>query len=112
MKTNLLEQLKKGKKIRVKHPQYEFVIHAEARIEEGDTEPSVFIEKINLPQKAKKGEKYLLKLAHIYCFDVMCNNLLNDVLNSQEYLKLIRNFRNDNAAVNPANYGFQRRRQR
>lgn len=93
MKTNLLEQLKKGKKIKVKHPQYAFTIHAEVKLEDGKAEPTVKFEKVNLPQKAPRGEKYLLKLVQIYCFDVMANNLLDDILNSQEYKKILYQIR-------------------
>lgn len=89
MRTNLLEELKLGKKIKVKHPEYDFTIHAQVKLEDGKTEPTIKLERINLPQKAKKGEKYLLKLVHIYCFDVMCNNLLDDVLKSREYQKVM-----------------------
>lgn len=87
MKTDLLEQLKVGKKIKVKHLEYGFTIHAELKME--GKEPSVKLEKVNLPQKAKKGEKLLLKLVNIYCFDVLCNNLLNDVIESKEYKKIL-----------------------
>lgn len=101
MKTNLRDQLKKGKKIKIKHPIYDFTIHAEVKIEDGKTEPTIKLEKVNSPQKAKKGEKYLLKLVNIYCFDVMCNNLLDDVLNSLEYEKILYGIRtHDNAAIN------------
>lgn len=89
MKTNLRDQLKAGKKIKVKHPEYAFTIHAELKMEDGKIEPVIKLEKINLPQKAKKGEKLLLKLVNIYCFDVLCNNLLNDVVESKEYKKVL-----------------------
>jgi len=94
MNANLREQLKTGKKIKVKHPEYAFTIHAELKMEDGKTEPSLKLEKINLPQKAKKGEKLLLKLVNIYCFDVLCNNLLNDIIESKEYKKIIFQLRN------------------
>ena len=88
MKIDLLEQLRSGKKIKVKHPEYGFTIHAELKVNDKN-EPLLKMEKVNLPQKAKKGEKLLLKLVHIYCFDVLCNNLLNDVMNSKEYRKVM-----------------------
>jgi hypothetical protein len=102
MKVNLRDQLKAGKTIKVKHPVYAFTIHALVKMEDGKDMPTIKLSKINLPQKANKAEKYLLKLAQIYCFDVMCNNLLDDVLNSLEYKKVIYGLRNtnDNAAVN------------
>lgn len=102
MRISLLDQLKVGKKIKVKHPAYAFTIHAELKMEDGKNEPSIKLEKINLPQKAKKGEKLLLKLVNIYCFDVLCNNLLNDVVESLEYKKIMLGLRNtnDNATVN------------
>jgi len=99
MKVNLRDQLRVGKTIKVKHPVYAFTIHALVKIEDGKAEPTIKLEKINLPQKANKSEKYLLKLAQIYCFDVMCNNLLGDVLNSLEYKKVLRSL-NDNTAAN------------
>ncbi len=89
MRATLLEQLKIGKKIKFKHPEYAFIIHAELKMEDKDEKPTVYLEKINLPQKAKKGEKLLLKLVNIYCFDVLCNNLLNDIVESKEYKKLL-----------------------
>jgi hypothetical protein len=95
MKANLLEELKTGKRIRVKHPEYAFTIHAELKLENENQDPAVKVVAINLPTKAGKGEKLLLKLAHIYCFDVLCENLLNDVVNSREYLKLIGRIRNE-----------------
>lgn len=99
MKANLLEQLRVGKSIRVKHPEYGFSIHAKLKLEDGHPEPTVTLEKINTPQKAGKAEKLLLKLVHIYCFDVLCNNLLNDVVASKEYQKIIQGMKNDNAAI-------------
>jgi hypothetical protein len=89
MKATTLEQLKLGKKIKVKHPEYGFTIHAELKLEEGKKEPSIKLEKINLPMKARKGEKLLLKLVNIYCFEVLCNNLLNDIVGSKEYKKAL-----------------------
>lgn len=89
MAVNLREQLKKGKTIKVKHPQYNFTIHAILKMEEGQTEPTVKFHKVNLPKKAQRGEKYLLKLVQIYAFDVMANNLLDDVLRSREYQKVL-----------------------
>jgi len=94
MKISLRDQLKTGKKIKVKHPEYAFTIHAELKMEDGKTDPAIKLEKINLPQKAKKGEKLLLKLVNIYCFDVLCNNLLNDVVESKEYKKIVHELRN------------------
>ena len=90
---NLLEQLKNGKKIKVKHPDYAFTIHAFLKMEEGKDEPTIRLECINLPTKASKGEKLLLKLVHIYCFDILCNNLLNDVRESKEYRKIVDGLR-------------------
>jgi hypothetical protein len=58
-------------------------------MEEGKDEPTIRLERINLPTKASKGEKLLLKLVYIYCFDILCNNLLNDVRESKEYKKII-----------------------
>jgi hypothetical protein len=87
MKTSLVEQLKQGKSIKVKHPQYDFTIHAELKLEDG--KPQVYLNKIGLPRKSNKRDKLLLKLVEIYCYDVLCNNLLGDVLNSREYLKVI-----------------------
>ena len=89
MKATILEQLKLGKKIKVKHLEYGFTIHAELKLEEGKKEPSIKLEKINLPMKARKGEKLLLKLVNIYCFEVLCNNLLNDIVGSKEYKKAL-----------------------
>lgn len=83
------DQLMLGKKIRVKHPDYKFTIHAKLKLEDGLKEPQVYLEKINLPTKATKGEKLLLKLVNIYCFEVLCNNLLNDIIESKEYKKVI-----------------------
>lgn len=91
MNAGLLDQLTRGKKIKVKHSVFAFTIHAELKLEDGKTEPTIKLEKVNLPQKATKGEKYLLKLANIYCFDVMCQNMLNDVLESKEYKKILAN---------------------
>lgn len=91
MKVDLLEQLREGKKIKVKHPEYAFTIHAELKLV--GAEPVLKLEKINLPQKANKGEKLLLKLVNIYCFDVLCNNLLNDVMESVEYKKIMNSIR-------------------
>lgn len=101
MKTNLLEQLKVGKKIKVKHPTYAFTIHAELKMEDGKSEPSIKFERINLPKKAHKREKLLLKLVDIYCFEVLCNNLLNDIVESKEYKKIILGLRktNDNTTI-------------
>lgn len=89
MKTTIREQLKTGKKIKVKHPDYKFTIHAELRLENGLKEPQVYLEKISLPVKATKGEKLLFKLVNIYCFEVLCNNLLNDIVESKEYKKVV-----------------------
>jgi hypothetical protein len=89
MNVGLLDQLKRGKKIKVKHSVFAFTIHAELKMEDGKTAPTIKLEKINLPQKATKGEKYLLKLAQIYCFEVMCQNMLDDVLESKEYKKVL-----------------------
>ena len=100
MNVNLREQLRKGKTIKVKHPEYAFTIHAQLKLEDGKTEPTIKLEKINLPQKAQKGEKLLLKLVHIYCFDVLCNNLLDDVVKSQEYQKVMGGLNYDNRAIN------------
>jgi hypothetical protein len=91
MNAGLLDQLRRGKKIKVKHSVFAFTIHAELKLEAGKTEPTIKLEKVNLPQKATKGEKYLLKLAQIYCFDVMCQNMLDDVLKSKEYKKVLAN---------------------
>jgi hypothetical protein len=93
MKTSLRDQLKTGKKIKFKHPEYAFTIHAELKLEDHDEKPTVYLEKINLPQKATRGEKLLLKLVNIYCFDVLCNNLLNDVIDSAEYKKILAQLR-------------------
>jgi hypothetical protein len=89
MKATTLEQLKLGKKIKVKHPEYGFTIHAELKLEVGIKEPQIYLEKINLPMKATKGEKLLLKLVNIYCFEVLCNNLLHDIVGSKEYKKAL-----------------------
>lgn len=103
MSVNLKDQLRKGKKIKVKHPEYAFTIHAELKLEDDKTEPTIKFQKVNLPQTAKRGEKYLLKLVHIYCFDVMCNNLMDTVLNSREYQKIIGGLRNANPTVSSRN---------
>lgn len=89
MNANLLEQLRRGKMIKVKHPEYAFTIHAELKIEDGQTEPTVKFRKVNLPTAAKRGEKYLLKLVQIYAFEVMAQNLLDSVLASREYQKVL-----------------------
>lgn len=89
MKANIVEQLRKGKAIKFKHPEYQFTINAELKLEEGKKEPTVKLGKIGLPIKASKGEKLLLKLVTIYCYDVLSNNLLNDVLESNEYKKIV-----------------------
>jgi hypothetical protein len=85
----LLEELKRGKNIKVKHPQYAFTIHAELKLEDNMPNLQVYLQKINLPQKASRGEKLLLKLVQIYCWEVLCNNLLNDVVGSVEYKKIL-----------------------
>ncbi len=54
---SLLEELKIGKTIKVKHPDYAFTIHALLKAEDGKREPTIKIEKINLPTKASRGEK-------------------------------------------------------
>jgi hypothetical protein len=89
MRAALMEELKTGKKIKVKHPEYAFTIHCELKMEDRDEKPTVYLQKINLPQKATKGEKLLLKLVNIYCYDVLCNNLLNDIMESKEYKKIL-----------------------
>jgi hypothetical protein len=85
MENKLLKELKIGKKIKVKHREYEFTINATIKLQ--DNEPLVTIEKISLPQKANRGEKLLLKLVQIYCYDVLTGNLIKDVLESEEYNK-------------------------
>lgn len=44
--------------------------------------------KISLPQKASKGEKLLLKLVQIYCYDVLQNNLTREIYESKEFARL------------------------
>lgn len=94
MNANLREQLRRGKMIKVKHPEYAFTIHAELKMEDGQSEPTVKFHRVNLPTAAKRGEKYLLKLVQIYAFEVMAQNLLDSVLTSQEYQKVLANLRN------------------
>ncbi len=93
MNVILREQLKRGKMIKVKHPEYAFTIHAELKMEDGQTEPAVKFHKVNLPAAANRGEKYLLKLVQIYAFDVMAQNLLDSVLASKEYQKVLATLR-------------------
>lgn len=88
----ILEQLKTGKKIKVKHPSYGFTIHASLKLEDNNAAPTIRLDSVNLPKKASKGEKLLHKLVHIYCFDVLCNNLIDDVAKSLEYQKLMVKF--------------------
>lgn len=90
MKTKIIEELRKGKKITVKHPEFQFSIHAELKLEEGQAEPTITLGKIGLPKKASKGEKLLLKLVEVYCYDVLRNNLFRDVTESDEYKKILR----------------------
>ncbi len=85
---NLIEELKKGKQITIKHPDFQFSIHAELKMENG--EPIITMGKIGLPKKASKGEKLLLKLVEVYCYDVLRNNLARDVMESKEYKKIIK----------------------
>lgn len=89
MQQKLLQQLKEGKKLRIKHPEYQFTMNVNLVMEDNDVEPSVYDIKISLPQKANKGEKLLLKYVQIYCYDILCNNLLKDVKESKEYQKLL-----------------------
>lgn len=89
MRTSIVDQLRHGKKITVKHPEFNFSIHAELKLEVGNADPTIVIDKIGLPKKASKGEKLLLKLVEVYCYDVLRNNLYLDVINSGEYKKLI-----------------------
>ena len=90
----LLQDLRTGKKLKVKHPEYQFTINAMLKLEDGKIEPTISSIKISLPQKANRGEKLLLKLVEIYCYDVLCTNLLDDVLTSKEYQKLMIKLRN------------------
>jgi hypothetical protein len=89
----LLEQLKKGKKLKVKHPEYQFTINANLKLQNY----ALLVEglKISLPQKANKGEKLLLKLVQIYCYDVLQNNLTSDVYASKEFIRLQNRVENE-----------------
>jgi len=84
---NLLEQLRTGKKIlKIKHPEYQFTINANLKL----NNDLITVEgiKVSLPQKATKGEKLLLKLVQIYCYDVLQQNLIKEVYESKEFGKL------------------------
>lgn len=89
----LLEQLKNGKKLKIKHPDYQFTINAEVKLQKDE----LVIEgiKISLKQKANKGEKLLLKLVQIYCYDVLKNNLTIEVYKSEEFIKLQQRIRDE-----------------
>lgn len=87
--TKLLQDLRNGKKLKIKHPEYQFTINALLKMEDGKTEPSISGLSVSLPQKANRGEKLLLKLVQIYCYDVLCNNLHSEVVKSTEYQKLM-----------------------
>jgi hypothetical protein len=93
MESKTLRELKIGKKIKIKHPEYQFTINAIIKFEENKREPLITIEKVSLPQKANRGEKLLLKLVQIYCYDVLATNLTKDVLESKEYEKLMEKAR-------------------
>jgi hypothetical protein len=83
----LLEQLKTGKKVlKLFHIDYKFTIKANIKL---DNE-SLIVDsvKISLPQRASKGEKLLLKLVQIYCYDVLQNNLIREIYKSQEFERL------------------------
>jgi hypothetical protein len=91
--SKLLEQLKAGKKIvTVKHPEYNFIMKAKMKLDDGQTAPAISSIKISLPRKAGKGEKLLLKLVEMYCYDVLRGNLINDIQNSVEYHKFLTNY--------------------
>ena len=83
----LLEQLRTGKKIlKLYHLEYKFTIKANLKLQ-GEF---IIVDgvKISLPQKATKGEKLLVKLVQIYCYDVLQNNLIKDVYESKEFKRL------------------------
>lgn len=83
---NLLEQLRKGKKLKIKHPEYQFTIHADIKLDHRYLVAQNI--KITLPQKASKGEKLLLKLVQIYCYDVLQDNFIRNVYESKEFHRL------------------------
>lgn len=85
---NLLEQLKAGKKtLKLYHTDYKFTIKANMKLN-NDNLLVVDSVKISLPQKASKGEKLLLKLVQIYCYDVLQNNLTREIYESKEFARL------------------------
>jgi hypothetical protein len=93
MNNKLLEQLKAGKKIvTVKHPEYNFIMKAKMKLEEGQNAPAIASIKISLPKKAGKGEKLLLKLVEMYCYDVLRGNLVDSIQNSPEYSKFLTSY--------------------
>lgn len=84
---NLLEQLNTGKKVlKLYHTDYKFTIKANMKLDNDLL--IVDSVKISLPQKASKGEKLLLKLVQIYCYDVLQQNLIKEVYESKEFGKL------------------------
>ena len=84
---NLLEQLKTGKKVlKLYHIDYKFTIKAKMKLDNDLL--IVDSVKISLPQKASKGEKLLLKLVQIYCYDVLQTNLSREVYESKEFERL------------------------
>lgn len=85
-KEKLLESLRVGRKLRVKHPILNLYINTNVKLDNSNLVLDPF--KITLPQKATKLEKLLFKLVQIYCNDVLTNNLTNDILNSKEYQKI------------------------
>ena len=85
----MLESLRIGKKLRVKHPDLNIYINVKVKLENANLTLDSL--KISLPKKASKLEKLLLKLVQIYCNDVLVNNMYNGVLTSNEYQK-IKNF--------------------
>jgi len=86
MNAKALASLKSGKKLRVKHPDLDLYINASVKLT--NTDLTVDSLKISLPQKASKLEKLLLKLVQIYCNDVLVNNMYNELMKSEQYLKI------------------------
>ncbi len=74
-------------KIRFKHPDFGLIVKAE--LEWDGKEASVKTINFGLPQKASKLEKLLLKYVEIYCHDVLRNNMINVILESNEYKRFV-----------------------
>lgn len=87
------------KSIRFTHPDYALIVKADVEWENGQA----IIKAIDfgLPVKASKLEKLLLKYVEIYCRDVLRNNMVNVVLESDAYKKFVARHASTSDGVYP-----------